>query len=188
MRPIRSALLVLCLALLPLSGCGIANVGSMFETPRSVKPGVVDVGEAVKILSAYRRSRGLGPVVVDSKLMQIAAVHARKMASLDRVDHVLPGERSFPARMSAGGYDASVAAENIGAGYDNLAEAFAGWRKSPHHNDNLLKPGVTEIGIALATAPDTKFGTYWSLVLASPYRPAMEGPSSGPSGVISFGQ
>lgn len=190
MRSIRLAVVLSILLALPLAGCGFTDfgVGSIFKSPLATKPGVVDVDTAVQMVSAYRRSHGLGPVTVDDKLMRIAAVHAKRMAASDRVDHVLPGEGSFPARLTAGGYDASIAAENIGAGYDTLAEAFAGWQKSPHHRDNLLKPGITEIGIALSTAPDSKYKTYWSLVLAAPYRPNLEGPTAGPAGIISFGQ
>jgi hypothetical protein len=190
MRYRRFAIAFALLLAMPLAGCGLGGmeVGSLFKSPLATRPGVVDPGAAVQMVSAYRRSHGLGPVVLSDKLTRIAAVHAKRMAASDRVDHVLPGEGSFPARMSAGGYNASVAAENIGAGYDSLAEAMEGWRKSPHHNDNLLRPGVTEIGIALSVAPDSKYKTYWSLVLASPYRPNAEGPNAGPVGMINLGQ
>jgi hypothetical protein len=146
----------------------------------------VDTGEAVRILSDYRRKHGLGPVKLDPKLTRIAADHALKMASANKVAHVLIGEGSFARRLRVGGYDASVASENIGAGYDSLAEAFAGWRKSRGHNKNLLSPEITVIGIARADAPGSKYGTYWSLVLAHPYEPPVGGPSAGPP--VIFGQ
>ena len=146
----------------------------------------VDTGEAVRILSDYRRKHGLGPVKLDPKLTRIAADHALKMASANKVAHVLIGEGSFARRLRVGGYDASIASENIGAGYDSLAEAFAGWRKSRGHNKNLLTPEVTVIGIARADAPGSKYGTYWSLVLAHPYEPPVGGPSAGPP--VIFGQ
>jgi len=146
----------------------------------------VDTGEAVRILSDYRRKHGLGPVKLDPKLTRIAADHALKMASANKVAHVLIGEGSFARRLRVGGYDASIASENIGAGYDSLAEAFAGWRKSRGHNKNLLTPEVTVIGIARADAPGSKYGTYWSLVLAHPYEPPPAGPSAGPP--VIFGQ
>ncbi|MEO8668534.1 MAG: CAP domain-containing protein [Bauldia sp.] len=145
-----------------------------------VKPGFADPSGAARLISAYRQSRGLSAVKVNGKLGTIAAVHARRMAATGRLDHVLPGEGSFMKRMTAGGYDASVAAENIGAGYDNLAEAIAGWKNSPHHNENLLRPGITEIGIAVANAPDGKFKQWWSLVLAAPYERPEGGPTAGP--------
>jgi uncharacterized protein YkwD len=118
-------------------------------------------------------------VTLDPKLTRIAADHARRMAAADRLDHVLPGEGSFRKRMNAGGYDAAVAAENIGAGYKTLLEAMNGWKNSPHHDENLLRRGVTEIGIAVASAPGSKFKYYWSLVLAGPYERPEGGPMTG---------
>ena len=145
----------------------------------------VDAGEAVRILSDYRRKHGLGAVKLDPKLTRIAADHALRMAAANKVAHVLIGEGSFARRLRVGGYEASVASENIGAGYDTLAEAFAGWRKSRGHNKNLLSPEITVIGIARADAPGSKYGTYWSLVMARPYEPP-PAPSAGPP--VMFGQ
>ena len=78
-----------------------------------------------------------------------------------------------PGGWRSGGYDAAVATENIGAGYHNLNEAFAGWRASSHHRANMLKKDVTKIGIAVAYNKSSKFKDFWSLVLARPdERPA----------------
>lgn len=150
----------------------------------------VNADEAVRILSAYRGKHGLGPVVLDAKLSRIAASHAVKMAATDKVAHVLRGEGSFSRRLRDGDYDAAVASENIGGGYDSLAEAFEGWRKSPEHNKNMLRPDVTVMGIARADSKGSKYGTYWSLVLARPYvgpQGPPAGPSAGPPGLI-FGR
>jgi uncharacterized protein YkwD len=70
--------------------------------------------------------------------------------------------------MKASGFDAAVAVENIGAGYHTLAEAFSGWRDSPSHKANMLKSGVTRMGMATAYAPGSKYKVFWTLVLASP--------------------
>ena len=64
------------------------------------------------------------------------------------------------------GYPTVVAVENIGAGYHTLAEAFSGWRDSPPHNANMLKGGVTHMGIATAYAPNSKYKVFWTLILA----------------------
>jgi uncharacterized protein YkwD len=169
-----------------LASCASGGTGSLFQTPLATKPGVVNSAEAATLISQYRRSRGLSAVTVNATLTRIAADHARRMAATNRVDHVLPGEGSFDRRLLSGGYSFSVAAENIGAGQKSLAAALEAWKKSPHHNDNLLNPGVREIGIALVVAPDSKFKTYWSLVLAAPYQASTRaGPNTGP--VISAG-
>ena len=60
-----------------------------------------------------------------------------------------------------------VAVENVSAGYHTLAEAFSGWRDSPPHRANMLKSGVTKLGIAASYAPNTKYKVFWTLILAS---------------------
>ncbi len=178
--------LVVAVALVPAAASGF-EFGKLFGRKQlDAREVSVDAGEAVRILSDYRRKHGLGAVKLDVKLTRIAADHALRMASANKVAHVLIGEGSFARRLRVGGYDASIASENVGAGYDSLAEAFAGWRKSRGHNKNLLTPEVTVIGIARADAPGSKYGTYWSLVLAHPYEPPVGGPSAGPP--VMFGQ
>jgi uncharacterized protein YkwD len=150
------------------------DLGSLFKREKlDAREIPVNLKEAVRILTNYRARHGLGPVKLDPKLTRIAADHAIRMAADNKVAHVLRGEGSFARRLRAGGYEASVASENIGAGYDDLAEAFAGWRNSPDHNKNMLRPDMTVMGIASASAAGSKYGTYWSLVLAHPY----EGPA-----------
>jgi len=178
---LAAPLLAVAVALAPAAAAGL-EFGKFFTRKHlDAREIAVDTGEAVRILSDYRKKHGLGAVKLDPKLTRIAADHAMKMASANKVAHVLRGEGSFARRLRAGGYDASIASENIGAGYDSLAEAFAGWRKSRGHNKNLLTPGVTVIGIARADANGSKYGAYWSLVLAHPYEPPPAGASAGPS-------
>jgi uncharacterized protein YkwD len=62
----------------------------------------------------------------------------------------------------------STAGENIAAGQDSLADVLAAWRRSPGHNRNLLLRGATEIGIAVAVAPESRYKTFWTLILAAP--------------------
>ena len=126
----------------------------------------VDGGAATSMISGYRRNNGLGAVALDADLTQLAAEQSRAMAARDKLDHDLV--RSLGARLKAGGYEAKLASENIGAGYHTLAEAFSGWRDSPGHRANMLMAGVTRIGIATAYNPKSKYKVYWTLILAAP--------------------
>jgi len=128
--------------------------------------GELDVNAAQSMISGYRRNNGLSPVVLDPALMRMAEEQARAMAARDKLDHSIP--RDFVSRIRASGYNAGVAVENIGAGYHTLAEAFSGWRDSPPHKRNMLKSGVTHMGIAAVYAPNSKYKVFWSLVLAAP--------------------
>jgi uncharacterized protein YkwD len=126
----------------------------------------VDAAAAASMISGYRRNNGLGAVTVDPRLMKMAADHAQAMASRDRLDHDVGV--SFRQRIASSGYDAKAAYENIGAGYHTLAEAFSGWRGSSGHRANMLQGSVTQIGIAAAYSPRSKYKVFWALVLASP--------------------
>jgi uncharacterized protein YkwD len=169
----KTTIFLALLATTPLAACTTAaeTVSSIFKNPRSTRVGSVDSSEAAALISQYRRSRGLSAVTVDPTLTKIAAVHSERMAKADKMAHVLPGEGSFQQRLQAGGFVAAMAAENVAAGQDTLAEVLEAWRKSPGHNANLLLPNVSKIGIALAIADDSKYKTYWTLVLGERYEP-----------------
>jgi uncharacterized protein YkwD len=126
----------------------------------------LDAPTAAAMISGYRANNGLTAVAVDSDLMKLAEAQARAMASRDKLDHDVI--RAFPERLRASGYDAKVAVENIGAGYHTLAEAFSGWRGSPPHRANMLRSGVTRMGIAAVYAPQSKYKVFWALILAAP--------------------
>ena len=135
------------------------------------RPGAeVNIGAASSMFSDYRRLNGLPALEADPALVEVARDQARRMASIDRLTHD-PGGRGFVDRLKASSYPAARAAENIGAGYHTLAEAFSGWRDSPSHNKNMLLPGATRFGIATAYAPNSKYKVFWALVLAEPAAP-----------------
>lgn len=170
-----------------LAGCTGIDPGGMFKSPLATKPGVVDSREAASLISQYRRQHGLGGVSVDPALTRIAATHSQRMAAANKMAHVLPGEGSFRQRLSAGGFHGGTAAENVAAGQKNLATVLDSWRRSPGHNKNLLLPGVTHIGIAVAVAPESRYKNFWTLVLGSPGEPRVVSlPDAGPA-VIAVG-
>jgi uncharacterized protein YkwD len=129
----------------------------------------VDAGMAASMISGYRTNNGLSSVLVDPELMKLAQAQAQAMAARDKLDHNVL--RDFGSRLRSSGYDAKVGAENIGAGYHTLAQAFSGWRDSPPHRKNMLVPGATHLGIATAYAPNSKYKVFWALILAAPDRP-----------------
>jgi uncharacterized protein YkwD len=126
----------------------------------------LDASAAASMLSGYRANNGLTAVTIDPELMKLADAQARAMASHDKLDHNVI--RDFGERLEVAGYKSKVAAENIGAGYHTLAEAFSGWRDSPPHRKNMLLDGVSRIGIAAAYAPKSKYRVFWALILAAP--------------------
>jgi len=168
MLRLRTTATIVALAL-ALAGC--AGESEPPEQPtfyRSLASPVaqLDAATAASMISGFRQNNGLGPVTLDPALMQLAQTQASGMATRDKLDHESKGE--FAKRMRTAGFDPKVTVENISAGYHTLAEAFSGWRDSPPHRANMLKAGVTRIGIAAVYTPTSKYKVYWALILAAP--------------------
>jgi uncharacterized protein YkwD len=162
----RLALLLL-LALATLAACSGFQVPEQPSFYRDIaQGGQLDGEAAASMISGYRKNNGLADVALDPDLSRMAQAQAEAMAKRDKLEHNI--KTPFVARLKASGYNAKSAAENIGAGYHTLAEAFSGWRDSPPHRANMLLPGVTRIGIAAVPAPSSKYQVYWALILAEP--------------------
>jgi uncharacterized protein YkwD len=159
---------VAIIGLLALGGCAA-------DIPSTEQPAMylsmanggakLDPEAAASMISLYRQNNGLGAVTVDPELMKLAEAQSLAMASHNKLDHDV--KAPLARRLNAAGYPASLAVENVSAGYHTLAEAFSGWRDSPPHRENMLKTGVTKLGIAASYAPNTKYKVFWTLILAS---------------------
>jgi uncharacterized protein YkwD len=154
--------------LLLLAGCAAEN--PVTETPamyvNMAEPGAhLDAGVAASMISQYRQNNNLAAVTIDLELMRLAESQSQAMAAKNKLDHDV--RAPLPKRLAAAGYPATLAVENVSAGYHTLAEAFSGWRDSPPHRENMLKNGVTKMGIAASYAPNTKYKVFWTLILAS---------------------
>jgi uncharacterized protein YkwD len=160
---------VALLVLLALAGCAGDTVPKAEPSfyRNLAQPGAqLDAAAAASMISGYRTNNGLAAVTLDPELTRLAEAQATVMAKRDRLDH--NAGKPFVVRLKASGYDAKIAAENIGAGYHTLAEAFSGWRDSPPHRANMLLAGATRIGIAAIYTPTSKYKVYWALILAAP--------------------
>jgi uncharacterized protein YkwD len=154
-------------ALLMLAGCMSDSQPEQPTMYLSMANGgaTLDPQAAASMISLYRQNNGLGKVVVDPDLMKLAETQSTAMAGRNKLDHDVKGP--LTRRLGASGYPATVAVENVSAGYHTLAEAFSGWRDSPPHRANMLSRDVTKLGIAASYAPNTKYKVFWTLILAS---------------------
>ena len=82
----------------------------------------LDPEAAASMISLYRQNNGLGAVTVDPELMKLAEAQSQAMASRNKLDHDV--KAPLPKRLAAAGYPATLAVENVSAGYHTLAEAF----------------------------------------------------------------
>jgi uncharacterized protein YkwD len=156
------------LVLLVLGGCAdfMSADQPSFYRDLTESGAQLDAAAAVSMISGYRTNNGLPAVTLDPGLTRLAEAQAALMARRDKLDH--NAGKPFVARLKASGYDAKTAAENVGAGYHTLAEAFSGWRDSAPHRANMLLRGATRMGIAAIYTPASKYKVYWALILAEP--------------------
>jgi uncharacterized protein YkwD len=84
------------------------------------------------------------------------------------MSHVGPNGADLQKRLAMAGYRFRVAAENVGVGQRSFAQIVEGWKQSPPHSRNMLLAEAKHMGIAYEYKPDTKYKTYWTLVVAAP--------------------
>ncbi len=146
---------------LVLGGCATSpfKAGPQRPTERLA----VDAGQARRLISAYRQAHGRDGVSLDPVLVEVAQRQADAMASANDLSHTVDGH--LPQRLARVGADRPAAVENVSAGYASLAAALGGWRRSPSHDANLLFGPMRRMGIAAASAPGTRYRTFWALVM-----------------------
>ena len=109
-----------------------------------------------------------GAVKWNNKLAIAALNQARDMAMRDMLCHTGSDGSSVQDRVEKLGYYWQIVAENIAAGRETSEAVVSLWLDSPGHCANLMNPGITEIGAACFRNPESKYGTYWALVMAVP--------------------
>jgi uncharacterized protein YkwD len=128
----------------------------------------LDPNEALGLVNEYRLSKGLPALSLESHATAAAAILAKDMANHDQMSHLGPNGADLQKRLTMSGYRFKVAAENVSVGQRSFAQIVEGWKQSPPHSRNLLLADAKHMGIAYEYKPDTKYKTYWTLVVAAP--------------------
>lgn len=104
-------------------------------------------------INAQRKAKGLNTLSKNAKLAGAAQGHACDMAERGYFSHQRAGGPDLGQRLKSKGYRYRAAAENIAKVRSGEVERAAGvWRNSSGHWANILKPGVSDIGMGLAMA------------------------------------
>jgi uncharacterized protein YkwD len=127
-----------------------------------VAASLAQADDMASAISQYRQAHGLPAVRTDGQLTAVAQRQAQAMAASGVMDHSVAG--SFASRIA--GVNTSSAAENIAAGTKSWAETFRIWKGSSGHNANLLLPGATRVGVAVAYG-QTRNKPFWAMVIAN---------------------
>jgi len=128
----------------------------------------LDIERARDLINAYRKQKGLKPLKVNVELTNAAKNHSKDLARWDRISHFGSDGSNPMDRVKRTGYNARLAAENVGTGQTSIEEVLKSWQQSPGHNKNLLLPDAQHLGIALVHDTKTEFKTFWTLVVGTP--------------------
>ncbi len=108
------------------------------------------------------------PLSWDDRLAQAAAGHSRDMADNDFFSHTGSDGSTLFTRIEAAGYPPMAWAENIAAGYGDVASVMAAWLKSPGHCANIMNPAYSDFGAACAMNGASTYKRYWTQDFAAP--------------------
>ena len=92
---------------------------------------------------------------------------------------------NFSARISAGGFNWSMVAENIAAGFDTPAAVVRAWMASPGHCTNILSPSFKDVGtgVSRGAVPGAGGAGAWTqdfgLPMGAPQPSGNRGPANG---------
>ena len=104
----------------------------------------------------YREERGLPAMVENPLLTKAAMARAKDMSVTNNFSHSIATTTKmmvpFEFFMNKAGYQRpkeGYIGENLAADYTDATSTLSAWKKSPTHNENLLRPQFKEIGVAI---------------------------------------
>jgi uncharacterized protein YkwD len=145
-----------------LGGCSIIFESSE-DAGRPVQP--LNPEAALAAVNAFRTKNGRGIVVIDARLTKAAAMQSKTQAERSWIGHDGPGGSLPKDRAMRAGYRAKIASENVASGQKSFSDVMRSWEGSAGHRENLLRPEVTAIGVAMAKNSSGR--PYWTLVLGA---------------------
>lgn len=116
------------------------------------------------LINDYREQNGLGPLTLSQSLGATADDHSADMAANSYFSHTRLDGSGIDASLQEHGYTDGTYGENIAAGIESAAEAFAMWQASPSHNANMLQDNFGAIGVGRAYQAGSGYGWYWTSV------------------------
>ena len=161
---------------LPVTGvAAAAPVGTHlnFATSCGIGAGLRDdVLQRLNAARAVARSCGaqkMAPASVltwNDALLSAAVKHSHDMAQRDYFGHVSPEGSRVGNRIRAEGYNWRAVGENLAGGDRGVDGVIAGWLASPGHCHNMMEPDFAEVAVACVQRDGSRWGTYWTMVLA----------------------
>jgi uncharacterized protein YkwD len=145
------------------SGCTGVTFVSPEYAARPVQP--LNPQAALAEINAFRAANGRSALVLDARLSRAAAAHAADQARRGRMGHSGSDGSKPMDRAARAGYSPKIASENVAAGHKSFSDVLRGWEGSSGHRENLLRPNVNAVGVAMSQSSDGR--AYWTLVLGA---------------------
>jgi len=123
----------------------------------------------VQLINAYREQNGLGPVALSQTLGATAEHHSNDMSANSYFSHSRLDGSGVSESLRAHEYTDGTYGENIAAGVESAAEAFAMWQTSPSHNANMLQGNFSAIGVGRSFQAGSGYGWYWTTVFGGQF-------------------
>lgn len=149
-RPLLS-LFAICVALLPLVTAAPVQAASTGDLSALRQL-------ALDLVNQARRENGRQPLTFSEPLNEAAQFHAEDMLKRGYYSHVSPEGHDVRDRyLARGGSKWTLVEENIAScspcaevpGPDRVKRLQQGWMHSPHHRENILRPGITHFGYGI---------------------------------------
>lgn len=137
-----------------------------------------DVYEAIRLINAERAKEGLPALEADPDLMEMAQVRADEQPA--SFGHTRPDGSDWLTIFADFGFTYHKCCENAGAGKDTAAKQVVSWMNSPGHKANILREGITKIGVAYCYDANSQYKHYWIMIGANSFDSSSQ--SQSPSG------
>jgi uncharacterized protein YkwD len=134
----------------------------------------------VCLINQQRTERHLPRLHASRRLNRSAQGWTNAMVRQDSFTH----GGDFAARITAVGFDWSMAGENIAAGYDTPASVVRGWMASTGHCQNILSPSFADVGtgVSARSIPGSGGAGTWTQDFGLPMGQHAPSGNSGPAG------
>jgi uncharacterized protein YkwD len=164
-----AGLVLACACVWPGAGVAAAEPPAKEADPPKDGPNLAEVSkQVVAATNQFRKQEGRPELKVNAELTRAAQYFADFMARTDKYSHTADDKQPWD-RAAEYGYKYCIVAENIAYQFNSegfttreLTDGFIeGWKKSPHHRENMLDPDVDDIGVGVARSATT--GRYYAV-------------------------
>ena len=122
--------------------------------------------QVLSLVNQIRSEVGVSPLSLDSTLCLAATMRSTEMDLKNYFAHTRADGSNCFSIFSYFGYGGTIG-ENIAAGYSSPEQVVEGWKNSPGHYANMIKPEFTRLGVGLSNLGFGDYGMYWTQLFSS---------------------